>query len=72
MSIERFSLPDLLELSDNDEFQWGAVENRQYSQVKSNNDTDNDGVPNFLSRHRLNKRQAPSESASPMLVSIKV
>lgn len=46
------------------------MENRQYNQVKSNNDTDNDGVSNFLSRHRLNKRQASAESAAPMLVSI--
>lgn len=68
--IESFSSPDLLELSDNDEFLWGATENRQYNQVKSNNDTDNDGVSNFLSRHRLNKRQASAETAAPMLVSI--
>ncbi|XP_017955876.1 venom protease isoform X1 [Drosophila navojoa] len=62
---------DLMDLEDNDEFVWGAAENRQY--VRSNasaeraNDDDNDnaGISNFLARHRLSKRQA--EGASPLL-----
>ncbi|XP_062136285.1 venom protease [Drosophila sulfurigaster albostrigata] len=53
---------DLLDLSDNDEFQWGADENKLYSQANDNNDSNIDGISNFLSRHRLNKRQAPSDS----------
>ncbi|ALC44773.1 CG9372, partial [Drosophila busckii] len=43
---------DLLELSDNEEFQWGAAENQLYSNANANNKTD------FLSRHHLSKRQA--------------
>ncbi|KAM8708114.1 hypothetical protein ACLKA7_015134 [Drosophila subpalustris] len=53
---------DLLDLSDNDEFQWGVDENKLYSQAKGNNDSDIVGISNFLSRHRLSKRQATAET----------
>ncbi|EDW04934.1 GH23895 [Drosophila grimshawi] len=59
---------DLLELSDNDEFLWGAAENEQH--VQANNNSDGADVSSFLSRHRLTKRQAPAQSGSALLVSI--
>ncbi|KAH8286583.1 hypothetical protein KR054_012057 [Drosophila jambulina] len=48
---------DLLDLSDNDEFQWGERENELHS---LRNYSEENGVVNYLSRHRLNKRQAPT------------
>lgn len=62
---------DLLDLEDNDEFVWGAAENKQYSRTNASaeqaNDNDNAGITNFLARHRLSKRQA--DNAAPILVS---
>lgn len=48
---------DLLDLSDNDEFQWGESENLHYG---LDNHTEENNVVSFLSQHRLNKRQAPT------------
>lgn len=64
---------DLMDLEDNNEFVWGAAENRQHGRTNASaeraNDDNNDnaGISNFLARHRLSKRQA--EGASPLLVS---
>ncbi|XP_030371238.1 venom protease [Scaptodrosophila lebanonensis] len=44
---------DLMDLADNDEFQWGAMENAP--------DTQTNNTANFLMRHRLSKRQAAPE-----------
>ncbi|XP_068148634.1 venom protease [Drosophila tropicalis] len=55
---------DLLELSDNDEFQWGAEENGAHERNRNQSEGT---TSNFLTRHHLEKRQAISTNGNQML-----